>query len=229
MTQPLHFSHVSIVRIYASFAFLVLPFYINDFSSIFIPDWRWWLVIDYVLVKLVPLAGAAWQIRTGQFSSQELGFKPQGIKPFIAWTLGLTLVCTIIDQNAYTFTGNLPGYASLGGMPAITSPLWDWIDLTLGLALVALCEELVFRGYLHALFRQLSLPPGAIIALSSAAFGLAHWCLGLHAVLITGFIGAIFMIAYMRTGSLYAIILAHFFVNFIDFSGVIPKSIFQLF
>ncbi|EMS78439.1 CPBP family intramembrane glutamic endopeptidase [Desulfotignum phosphitoxidans] len=229
MTQPIHSSHPSTVRISAGFTFLVLPFYINDFSSIFIQDWRWWLGIDYVLVKLVPLAGAAWLISTGQFSRQELGFKSQGIMTFIAWSLGLTLVCTLIDQNAYTLTADLPGYPPLGGMPAITSPFWDWIDLTLGLALVALCEELVFRGYLHAVFRQMALPPGMIIIMSSTAFGLAHWCLGLPTVLITGFIGAVLMIAYMRTGSLYAMILAHFFVNFIDFSGVIPKSIFQLF
>jgi uncharacterized protein len=227
MTQPIHSSHSSTVRISAGFAFLVLPFYINDFSSIFIQDWRWWLGIDYVLVKLVPLAGAAWLIRTGQFSCQELGCKPQRVGLFIAWTLGLTLVCTLIDQNAYTLTTNLPGYAPLGAMPAITSPLWDWIDLTLGLALVALCEELVFRGYLHAIFRQMAMPPVVIIVMSSTAFGLAHWCLGLPAVLITGLIGAVLMTAYMRTGSLYAMVLAHFLINFIDFSGVIPKSIFH--
>jgi uncharacterized protein len=229
MTQPINCNQASPGRVSVGIAILVLPFYLNDFSSIFIQDWRWWLGIDYVLVKLVPIAGAVWLVRSGQFSNQELGFKPQRIKPFIAWTLGLTLVCTIIDQNAYTFTVSLPGYAPLGGMPAITSPLWDWIDLTLGLAMVALCEELVFRGYLHALFRQMSLPSGAIIALSSAAFGLAHWCLGFSAVLITGLIGALLMAAYMRTGSLYAMVLAHFLVNFIDFSGVIPKSLFQFF
>jgi membrane protease YdiL (CAAX protease family) len=229
MTQPINSSRTSTVRIFTGFALLVLPFYINDFSSIFIQDWRWWLGIDYVLVKLVPLAGAAWLIRTGQFSCQELGFRPQRVMTFIPWTIGLTMVCTLIDQNVYTLTSGMPGYPPLGGMPAITSPFWNWIDLTLGLALVGLCEELVFRGYLHTIFRQMALSPGMIIVMSSTAFGLAHWCLGLPSVLITGLIGALLMIAYMRTGSLYAMMLAHFLVNFIDFSGVIPKSIFQLF
>jgi|TARA_B110000263_G_scaffold237696_1_gene238220 membrane protease YdiL (CAAX protease family) len=37
------------------------------------------------------------------------------------------------------------------------------------------------------------------------------------------------MITYLRTRSLPAIILAHFTTNFIDFAGVIPKSVFNFF
>lgn len=66
------------------------------------------------------------------------------------------------------------------------------------------------------------------MAISPAVFGLIHWSLGLHSLLITAGIGAMFMVAYMMTRSLPAIMLAHFAVNFIDYAGVIPKSTFKL-
>ena len=94
---------------------------------------------------------------------------------------------------------------------------------------VGVFEELVFRGYLHAFILKYTESPVAIVVVSSIAFGLIHWSLGLHAVLITAVISSIFMIAYLRTRSLPAIMLAHFMINFIDFAGVIPKSIFRLF
>ncbi|MEM7294932.1 MAG: CPBP family intramembrane glutamic endopeptidase, partial [Pseudomonadota bacterium] len=67
-----------------------------------------------------------------------------------------------------------------------------------------------------------------IVIVSSVLFGLIHWSLGFHAVLITGVIGAVFMLFYLRSGSIIALVLAHFLVNFIDFAGVIPKGVFQL-
>jgi membrane protease YdiL (CAAX protease family) len=146
---------------------------------------------------------------------------------FLVTFLIVTLVGTVIDQNGYQLMANLPGYPSLGGMPAITSPVWNWADLTFGLFMVGVCEELIFRGFLHTFISRYTENSSAIVVVSSIAFGLIHWSLGLHVILITSTIGAVFMIAYLRTRSLPAIMLAHFAVNFIDFAGVIPKSIFR--
>jgi membrane protease YdiL (CAAX protease family) len=141
----------------------------------------------------------------------------------------VALVGTLIDQNGYQLIEKLPGYAALGGMPAITNPAWDWVDLTLGLLLVGIFEELVFRGFMHTFISRYTQNAVAIVVISSVAFGLIHWSLGLHAVVITSIIGAVFMIAYLKTRSLPAIMLAHFAVNFIDYAGVIPKSMFKFF
>jgi len=46
-------------------------------------------------------------------------------------------------------------------------------------------------------------------------------------VLITAVIGAVLMAFYLRTRSVAALALAHFAINFIDFAGVIPKSVFR--
>ena len=207
---------------------LVSPFYLNDFGNLFIKDWRLWLFIDYVGVKLVPLVVTLWLIRSKKMRPAEFGLMTQSLPSFFLVFLILVFVGTVIDQNGYQWMTKLPGYSSLGGMPAIRSHAWNWIDLTLGLLLVGVVEELVFRGYMHTFLSRFTESLSAIVAISSVAFGLAHWSLGLHAVLITSIIGAVFMIAYLRTRALPPVMLAHFLINFIDFADVVPKSIFKI-
>jgi hypothetical protein len=204
------------------------PFYLNDFASIFIRDWRLWLFVDYAAVKLFPALVVLWMIRSRQMRPAALGLKAQRAPAFLATFLAVALVGTVIDQNGYGLLAALSGYPALGGMPAITSPFWNGVDLTLGLLAVGIMEELVFRGFLHNFLSRYTTNPVAIVAISAAAFGLIHWSQGLNAVLVTAVIGAVFMLAYLRTRSLPAIMLAHFMINVIDFAGVIPKAIFKL-
>lgn len=203
------------------------PFYLNDFANIYIKSWQWWLGIDYIFVKFFPFLVVFWLIRRGSMTAPEFGLVCQKFLLFLTTFLVVTLAGTVIDQNAYQLISGLPGYLPLGGMPAITNPAWDWIDLTFGLLMVGIFEELVFRGYMYTFIRRFTQSPVVIIVVSSTAFGLIHWSSGIHAVLITSLIGAVFMIAYLSTRSLPAVMLAHFAVNFIDFAGVIPKSVFQ--
>lgn len=205
------------------------PFYLNDFASITVKDWRWWLAIDYVSVKLFPLAVIAWVIGSRKVEPGEFGLTAQGAWPFLATFLGAALAGTLIDQNAYQLLGTLPGYAPLGAMPEIRNDAWNRIDLSLGLLLVGAMEELVFRAYAYTFIRRYTTNPAAIVAISAIAFGFAHWSMGLHVVLITATIGAVFMVVYLQTRSAPALMLAHFAVNYIDFAGVIPKSIFRFF
>ncbi|MBC8211770.1 MAG: CPBP family intramembrane metalloprotease [Gammaproteobacteria bacterium] len=207
---------------------LVSPFYLNDFASIYIKDWHLWLFIDYVGVKFFPLMLITWLILSKKMRMFEFGLIRQSVASFVTTFVILTLVGTLIDQNGYTFLTRLPGYSPLGYMPTIDNPAWNWIDLMFGLMLVGVLEELVFRAYMYTFLIRFTHKIPVIITFSALAFGLIHWSLGLHAVLITSLIGAVFMFAYIKTRALPPLILAHFVINFIDFSGVIPKSIFQL-
>jgi hypothetical protein len=214
-------------RIYIlALVLLASPFYLNDFANMYVKNWRWWLFIDYVGVKLFPFLVVLWLIQSKKMRASEFGLTTQTIPSFLVVFLVVALVGTTIDQNGYQIVAKLPGYSPLGGMPAITNPVWNWIDLTFGLFMVGIFEELIFRGYMHTFISRYTKNSFAIVVISAVAFGLIHWSLGLHDVLITSIIGAVFMIAYLRTRSLPAIMLAHFAVNFIDFAGIIPKSIF---
>ncbi len=205
---------------------LAAPFYLNDFASIHVTDWRLWLLIDYLFVKALPLGLVCWWLHTGTLSRGAIGLA-RPVWPRAGIVLGLALTLgVLIDQNAYRLTDGLPGYAALGGMPAIASPLVDWLDLTIGLMLVGLVEELVFRAWLAGALERHGVPGAGIVALSAVAFGLIHWSGGAQVVLVTGIIGALFMRLYLWHRSLPALALAHFGVNFVDFAGVIPKTWF---
>ena len=208
-------------------AVLAVPFYLNDFASIYVTDWRWWLAIDYVAVKLFPLAVVGWLIASGRMTLGEFGLVIQPAAAFLATFLLAALVATVIDQNAYALLPSLAGYGPLGGMPTIRSDFWNRFDLSFGLLFVGVLEELVFRAYACTVIRRYTGNPAAIVAISAIAFGLIHWSLGLNSVLVSAVIGAIFMVVYLRTRSAPALMLAHFVVNFVDYAGVIPKSIFR--
>jgi len=48
--------------------------------------------------------------------------------------------------------------------------------------------------------------------------------LGLHAIVNTAIIGAVFMVVMWRTGSVVPTIISHFIVNYVSFSGMIPYN-----
>ena len=160
--------------------------------------------------------------------ADEFGLRLQPALPFVTVFLIVAVIGTLIDQNAYKLIAELPGYGLLGTMPIIKSTTWNWADLTVGLLMVGIFEELVFRGFMCTYLSKYTRSRFAVVLISSIAFGLIHWSSGLHVVLITSVIGAVFMIAYLKTRSLPAIMLAHFAINFIDYAGVIPKTIFKL-
>jgi uncharacterized protein len=212
----------------AVFALLAAPFYLNDFANLFVADWHAWLAIDYVAVKLFPLTAIAWLIASRRMTLADFGLVQQPTPAFLATLLLAALAGTLIDQNAYNLMARVPGYGALGVMPVIRSDLWNRFDLSIGLLLVGLAEELVFRAYACTVISRYTAHPVAIVAISAIAFGLIHWSLGSNSVLITALIGAVFMAFYLWTRSVPALALAHFMVNFIDFAGVIPKAMFRL-
>ena len=215
-------SRASVQRI----AFLVIaaPFYLNDFSNIFVKDWHLWLFIDYTSVKLFPLLAIVWLVRKKFAAPADFGFTAQRAGSFIGVFTAMTFIGTVIDQNLLPFLKQILGDTAIGGMPDITSPMWNWIDLTFGLLLVGIFEELVFRGMIFTVLRRQTQSAAAIVAVSSIAFGLIHWSGGFHAIINAAVIGAVFMIFYLRTRSTPALMLAHFAIDFIAFSGVIPKT-----
>lgn len=208
---------------------LCTPFFLNDFSNIYVKDWRLWIFIDYTSVKLLPCLVVFWLIINRRMSLSDLGLTKQPAPIFVAVFLIGTLSVTFIMQNGYLILQWLPGYPPLGKIPEIESPLWSWIDLTIGLLMVGIIEELVFRGYLYAFISRYTRRPSIITGVSAIAFGLIHWSDGVHHVILTALAGAVFMMLYLQTLSLPAIMLGHFGVDVIAYANVIPKSIFRLF
>ena len=82
-------------------------------------------------------------------------------------------------------------------------------------AVVALAEETIFRGYLILRLKAITASPAAAVLLSAAIFSLGHGYEGSAGVLTVGMMGAIFAVVYLWRGSLIAPMIMHFLQDFI--------------
>lgn len=205
------------------------PFYLNDFSNIFISNWQWWLFIDYIFVRLFPFIIVFRMLSSNRVSPEAMGIGPQSMLSSIIVYIAGTLAAVIILQNKSFILNGIPGYQPLGVIPKIFNADWRWFDLTVGLMVAGVVEELVFRAYLYSLLRRFTDRSLHIVLISAVAFGLIHWSLGFHHVVATSVIGGIYMLLYIRTRSLPALVFAHYTVNFIEYSDVIDKFLFRYF
>ena len=67
----------------------------------------------------------------------------------------------------------LPRIAHRGGLSV--SPLLDRLDLSFGLLLVGIVEELIFRGLWVSILKRYVSSRIVPVVLSSLIFGLIHW------------------------------------------------------
>jgi membrane protease YdiL (CAAX protease family) len=82
-------------------------------------------------------------------------------------------------------------------------------------ATVAICEELIFRGFVQGLFQGLFSNAAAGILISAGVFGLAHLYQGRRGVIATCIVGLLFACARYGTGSLLPCVAGHFVVDLV--------------
>ncbi|MFC4246797.1 CPBP family intramembrane glutamic endopeptidase [Natribaculum luteum] len=94
-----------------------------------------------------------------------------------------------------------------------------WAAL-LGVALptVAIFEEFLFRAALiGALSAGFDVSPWLLAIVSSVAFALGHGMQGPAGIAVTGLLGFVLAIAFVVTGSVLVVIVAHYLVNALEF------------
>jgi membrane protease YdiL (CAAX protease family) len=101
--------------------------------------------------------------------------------------------------------------------PKVDSPILHWTDVTYGLALTAISEEIVFRGLFAGLLARCFNGEAGLALASALFFALVHWSHGLTAMAVAFTAGVALMALYRRTGSLLPAIAAHYLVNLWDF------------
>jgi membrane protease YdiL (CAAX protease family) len=94
-----------------------------------------------------------------------------------------------------------------------------WATLLLVvLPVIAGFEELLFRGALIGVLAVgFDVSPWALAVVSSGAFALGHGAQGRLGVLVTGALGFVLAAAFVLTGSLLAVVMAHYLVNALEF------------
>lgn len=97
--------------------------------------------------------------------------------------------------------------------PPLDNPVWEAADLTFGLALVAVSEELVFRRLWAEWWRARGGGAMGLYLGSSLVFGLLHLPQGLADTAVACVWGLLLMHLYRRGGSLPLVVLVHYLAD----------------
>ncbi|WP_049902600.1 CPBP family intramembrane glutamic endopeptidase [Halococcus agarilyticus] len=134
----------------------------------------------------------------------------------IAVGLGLYLV-----NELGTLGANAAGIETPDALRELLTPdsRSGWIVLlVLVLPTIAIFEELLFRAALvGALSAGFGLSPWLLAVLSSIAFALGHGAQGTVGMVATGGLGFVLAGAFVLTGSLVVVVVAHYLVNALEF------------
>ncbi|MDF1545686.1 MAG: type II CAAX endopeptidase family protein [bacterium] len=144
-----------------------------------------------------------------------LGFKkPRWID--LAWAVAFLLGANLTLSGVAFVLAQvgmpMPGEIGMLIPTDITGKLvWVAVSITAGV-----CEEAAFRGYLMTRLKLLMGTGSWIVPtlVSAVAFGACHAYQGIPGFIVISIYGLLFSLLYLRTGSLWPGIIAHFFQDF---------------
>jgi membrane protease YdiL (CAAX protease family) len=172
-------------------------------------DYIVWLTADYT-ARIVSLAGVAMAWCCGLLVNARA---PARIVPSLLVFVALLASELSVQKFVSPFLDIHLNYLKLSPFPDIPDPFLRYFDLTLGLLLVALSEESVFRALLMSLLERLRINPILVVLLSAAAFASIHLTSGLAITLNAFLHGLLLGAAYWWTRRLTVCIASHYLVD----------------
>jgi|APSaa5957512535_1039671.scaffolds.fasta_scaffold67317_2 uncharacterized protein len=194
------------------FVALTLPFLLNDIGFIWATSPAQWLGVDYA-TKIVVIGLIAGHPFLRQSALGSLTW-PRSI--WFAGTSTLAVTAISIVGLSWIDDQGLDAATALQTFPGIDQTWLVIFDLTVGLALTAVAEELVFRRLYLDTFAPI-LPHTSLYLVSAAIFAAIHWSSGLGTVAGAFVVGLMLLWLTRRTGSLLPAIAAHFAINLVLF------------
>jgi membrane protease YdiL (CAAX protease family) len=132
-----------------------------------------------------------------------------GIGLFFPFYFGTSLLEEGLQSVGFSAPATpLPSYLTAEDIPQILLAF-------LLVSVVAVAEEIIFRGYLILRFKTLSKSTVAAVVLAAFIFSLGHGYEGSAGVITVGVIGALFGIIYLWRRSLVPTLVMHFLLDFI--------------
>jgi membrane protease YdiL (CAAX protease family) len=98
------------------------------------------------------------------------------------------------------------------------------VDLTLGLLLVAVTEELIYRVGLIQELEKRNVPGWGIYAIGTFVFAFAHWPTSNLTIVGIVFDTPIYIWLYMRHRSIWCVLILHYSYNVLVFSGALAAA-----
>lgn len=161
------------------------------------------------------LLGAAWY-----FAVPPAAFGVRMSAPLVLAGVGLGLVLVLAVEAVTTVATavGVPIAEELRSQLAPATPA-GWVVLLVGiLPVVAGFEELLFRGILiGALASGFGISPWLLAVGSSVVFAVGHGAQGPAGIVMSGILGFVLATAFVITGSLLVVLVAHYLVNALEF------------
>ena len=197
---------------------LVAPFYLNDFAFILLNGTYGVYLADYstrilvlFLCFLIPLSRKIITAESTYIWRPDLALSFVILLPILG-----RLIHHLLEIPVIKITDN----TGLFQFIIISDPFLYWLDLTFGLLLVAISEELVFRKFMLKFLEFLKLSYWKILFFSAMIFSLMHWSNGPGRILYCFVGGLIYMAAYYKIKRVWPLVLAHWIEDFIAFGGL---------
>lgn len=195
---------------------LLAPFYLNDLGFwVFKQSPLSFYLLDYSC-RVFVLAVIALGLVQQKWTVSLFGLGRHPWRPFAAWALGLSVLGLMIDQGFDHIIGTSLAFTALFKFPNPDSLVLKVFDQSVGILLVALSEEIVFRGFLQQKLSA-SMPGGRAVLIQTLAFALIHWGSGLKPTLVSWVWSLPPTFAVLVTRSVWPGVVAHFVTDFIAF------------
>ncbi len=129
-----------------SLAILMSFFYLNDFLFMPVHNYREWLFVDYA-VRIAAVAVILYLIKKNLSSPADFGLVKLDLKQGVTWTVLASVTGVLIDQVGTGFLEKLSSSLKPASFPVIKNLSLKIVDMTVGIALVSVTEELIFRAF----------------------------------------------------------------------------------
>lgn len=202
-------------RDYAFLALLLTPAAVDGLWNIRFDSKIHGLLVTYLFdaLPLVLLATAPrywWAFRECAMARIDLKWTLIFVPVFavlavVILRLEIAIQLTFIDPSEWTRPLN-------GDRP------WYWFDMTFGLTLGAITEELTYRGIFAAILFRRGAKTWLVVLLSSLIFALLHWPSGIAAIITAFLFGLLLMAVYLKTRSIWPGVILHTIYNIAVFA-----------
>ncbi|NVK17257.1 MAG: CPBP family intramembrane metalloprotease [Methylocystaceae bacterium] len=140
------------------------------------------------------------------------------------WLIGLYVVVLVFyiwsDEKLYSNETALAfdqAFFKTSTYPAIHDPVLFWFDMTIGLMMVAITEEYIYRYKLNEVLKGLHKGLAARYLITAILFSLIHLPQGMISLGQTFLWGLFLFYLYQKSRSLQFVIILHFLTNFVVF------------
>ncbi|AMK10155.1 hypothetical protein EDC59_10758 [Pseudodesulfovibrio indicus] len=191
----------------------VIPFFLNDFSNIHASSYEQWVLVDYAC-RMASLLFLGVLVFKRRLKPGDLGLSLDGKGPLVFWTLilaGMTMAYCLVSE---VLLKPLDGLWSAPVVEYDRESAIFLVDMTFGLALVAVSEEIIFRGLALSALKAYTRNPVVIALASAFVFALIHWSTGVRNILDCFVYGMIFMAVTMRVRSIAPATVVHFLLDY---------------